>query len=326
MRGTAHLQNLAAWIPGIKDRLILTEADAQISEIELVLANVNGQFEHTPVSFTGTLNNPWSCHDGPPCPIEFDLHSEKLSISDLAGLLGSADQGWKFPFFSGSASKLPDFRANGTLTANQLTAAQLPLEKFTAHVEFSDKALLVSRINARLGGGSMDGEWRADWSSPSPHFTASGKFTGVATDRITSDGPDFALVSAWVNGHADAKYSLHFDGKSLDDMINSAAGHVEYLVTNGTSKALTLDGAKPLRFQSLQGAMDLEKRTLKVLPSKFRAESRIYDLSGTVSLADKKARLKLSSNSSRWEITDALEKPQIAGPPVSSETTDARTR
>jgi len=326
MRGTAHLQNLAAWIPGIKDRVILTEADAQISEIELVLANVNGQFEHTPVSFTGTLNNPWSCQGGPPCPIEFDLHSEKLSISDLAGLLGSADQGWKFPFFSGSASKLPDFRANGTLTANQLTAAQLPLEKFTAHVEFSDKALLVSRINARLGGGSMDGEWRADWSSPSPHFTASGKFTGVATDRITSDGPDFALVSAWVNGHADAKYSLHFDGKSLDDMINSAAGHVEYLVTNGASKVLTLDGAKPLRFQSLQGAMDLEKRSLKILPSKFRAESRIYDLSGTVSLADKQARLKLSSNSSRWDITGALDKPQIAGPPASSETTAARTR
>ncbi|HET9791361.1 MAG TPA: AsmA-like C-terminal region-containing protein, partial [Candidatus Angelobacter sp.] len=326
MRGTAHLQNLAAWIPGIKDRLILTEADAQISEIELVLANVNGQFEHTPVSFTGTLNNSWSCQGGPPCPIEFDLHSEKLSISDLAGLLGSADKGWKFPFFSGSASKLPDFRANGTLTANQLTAAQLPLEKFTAHVEFSDKALLVSRINARLGGGSMDGEWRADWSSPSPHFTANGEFTGVATDRITSDGPDFALVSAWVNGHADAKYSLHFDGKSLDDMINSASGHVEYLVTNGASKALTLDGAKPLRFQSLQGAMDLEKRTLKILPSKFRAESRIYDLSGTVSLADKQARLKLSSNSSRWEITGALDKPQIAGPPASSETTAARTR
>jgi hypothetical protein len=326
MRGTAHLQNLAAWIPGIKDRLILTEADAQINEVELVLANVNGQFEHTPVSFTGTLNNPWSCQGGPPCPIEFDLHSEKLTVSDLAGLLGSADQGWKFPFFSGSASKLPDFRANGTLTANQLTAAQLPLEKFTAHVEFSDKALLVSRINARLGGGSMDGEWRADWSSPSPHFTASGKFTGVATDRITSNGPDFALVSAWVNGHADAKYSLHFDGKSLDDMINSAAGHVEYLVTNGTSKALTLDGAKPLRFQSLQGALDLEKRSLKILPSKFRAESRIYDLSGTVSLADKQARLKLSSNSSRWDVTGALDKPQIAGPPASSETTAARTR
>lgn len=326
MRGTAHLQNLAAWIPGIKDRLILTEADAQISEVELVLAHINGQFEHTPITFTGTVNNPWTCQGAQPCPIEFDLHSDSLTVSDVASLLGSADKGWKFPFFSGSSNKLPDFRANGTLTANQLTTAELPLEKFTAHVEFSDKALLVSRINARLGGGTVDGEWRADWSSATPHFVTTGKLTGVSTDRIISNGPEFSLVTSWINGRTDAKYSLHFDGASLDDMTNSAAGHVEYLVANGTSKILTLDGGKPLRFQTLQGAMDLEKRSLKILPSKFRVESRIYDLSGTVSLADKQARLKMSSNSSHWDITGALDKPQIAGPPASSETTAARTR
>ena len=325
MRGTAHLQNLAAWIPGIKDRLILTEADAQINEIEMVLAHINGQFEHTPIAFTGTINNSWTCQGGPPCPIEFDLHSDALTVSDITSLLGSEDKGWRFPFFSGSSSKLPDFRANGTLTVNQLTAAQLPLEKFAAHVEFSDKALLISRINAHLGGGVVEGEWRADWSGAAPHFAASGKLTGVATDRITSSGPDFALATSWVNGRTDAKYSLHFDGASRDEMLSSAAGHFEYVVANGMSKLITLDGGKPLHFQSLQGAMDLEKQTLKILPSKFRAESRIYDLSGTVSLADQQARLKLSSNSSRWDITGALDKPQIAGPPASSETTAART-
>ena len=325
MRGTAHLQNLAAWIPGIKDRLLLTEADAQINDVEMVLAHINGQFEHTPIAFTGTINNSWSCQGPPPCPIEFDLHSEALTVSDVTSLLGSADKGWRFPFFSGSSSKLPDFRANGTLTANQLTAAQLPLEKFAAHVEFSDKALLISRINAHLGGGTVEGEWRADWSDATPHFAASGKFTGVATDRITSSGPDFALATSWVNGRTDAKYSLHFDGASLDEMLGSAAGHFEYVVANGMSKLITLDGGKPLHFQSLQGAMDLEKQTLKILPSKFRAESRIYDLSGTVSLADRQAKLKLSSNSSRWDITGALDKPLIAGPPASSETTAART-
>ncbi len=325
MRGTAHLQNLAAWIPGIKDRLMITEADAQINEIEMVLAHINGQFEHTPIAFTGTINNSWTCQGAPPCPIEFDLHSDALTVSDITSLLGSADKGWRFPFFSGSSSKLPDFRANGTLTANQLTAAQLPLEKFAAHVEFSDKALLISHINARLGGGTVEGEWRADWSDATPHFAASGKFTGVATDRITSSGPEFELATSWVNGRTDAKYSLHCDGATLDEMLGSAAGHFEYVVANGMSKLITLDGGKPLHFQTLQGAMDLEKQTLKILPSKFRAESRIYDLSGTVSLADKQARLKLSSNNSRWDITGALDKPQIAGPPASSETTAART-
>jgi hypothetical protein len=326
IRGTAHLQNLAAWIPGIKDRLILTEADAQISEVELVLAHINGQFEHSPITFTGTINNSWSCQGSGPCPIEFDLHSDALTLSDIASLVGSADKGWRFPFFSGSSSKLPDFRANGTLTANQLTTAQLPLEKFTAHVEFSDKALLVSRMTAHLGGGSVEGEWRTDWSGATPHFAASGKLTGVSTDRITSTGSDFALATSWINGRTDAKYAFHFDGASLDDMLNSAAGHLEYVVANGTSKLITLDGGKPLRFQNLQGAMDLEKQTLKILPSKFRAESRIYDLSGIVTLIDKQARLKLSSNSSRWDITGALDKPQITGPPASSETTAARTR
>jgi hypothetical protein len=325
VRGTAHLQNLAAWIPGIKDRLILTEADAQISEIELVLAHINGQFEHTPITFTGTVNNSWTCAGAPPCPIEFDLHSDSLTISDLTSLLGSADKGWKFPFFSGSSSKLPDFRANGTFTANQLTAAQLPLEKFSAHVEFTDKALLVSRIAARLGGGSVDGEWRSEWSGATPHFAVSGKLTAVATDRIISSGPDFALATSWINGRTDAKYSFHFDGASMDDMLNSAAGHLEYVVANGSSRLLVLDGGKPLHFQSLQGAMDLEKQTLKILPSKFKADTRIYDLSGTVSLADKQARLKLNSNSSRWEITGALDKPEIAGPPASSATTAAKT-
>jgi len=48
---------------------LLTEADAQINDIEMVLAHINGQFEHTPIAFTGTINNSWSCQGAQPCPI-----------------------------------------------------------------------------------------------------------------------------------------------------------------------------------------------------------------------------------------------------------------
>ena len=116
VRGTAHLQNVASWIPGIKDRLVMTEADAQLSEIELVLANIKAQFEHTPVSFAGTVNIPWNCPGAPsPCPLEFDLHSDSLAMTDLGKLLGVTEKGWSIPFFSDS-SKLPDFVATGTLS------------------------------------------------------------------------------------------------------------------------------------------------------------------------------------------------------------------
>jgi AsmA protein len=314
VRGTAHLQNVASWIPGIKDRLIITEADAQLSEIELVLANVKAQFEHTPVSFAGNIHVPWSCPGNTlPCPLEFDLHSDSLAMADIGRLLGVTDRGWSIPFFSDSA-RLPDFRADGTISVGHFSVAQLPLEKFSAHVEVGNKALLVSRINARLAGGQTQGEWHADWSTSRPRFTAAGTVRGAAMDDLDLTQPDVALATSWVSGRADVKYSLKFEGATPEEMANSVNGRVEYLVNNGLSRSLLVD-SKPLKFQSLQGALEIEKQVMKVLPSEFRAENRIYDMSGTVSLVDRQAKLKLSDNGSRWEITGALDKPEVAAAP-----------
>jgi AsmA-like C-terminal region/AsmA family len=324
VRGTAHLQNVASWIPGIKDRLLISEADAQLSEVETVLTHMTGQFEHTPVSFGGTINVPASCTGNALCPIEFDLHSDMLAMSDLGKLLGVTDSGWNIPFFSDSA-KLPDFRATGTLSVGQFSVAELPLEKFTAHVEVGDKSLLVSRINAKLAGGTADGEWHADWSTSRPRFTAAGTVSGVAMDRLDLNAPDVALVNSWISGRADLKYGLKFEGGTPQEMAASVNGKVEYLISNGASRSLLLDGVKPLKFQSLQGELEIEKQALKVLPSKFKAENRIYEMSGTVSLIDRQAKLRVSNSGSRWDITGALDKPVIAGAPH-IEATAARSR
>jgi AsmA-like C-terminal region len=324
VRGTAHLQNVTSWIPGIKNRLVITEADAQLSEAELVLAHLQAQFEHSPVSFSGTIHVPSNCAGSAPCSLQFELHADALAISDLGNVLGVTDKEWNIPFFSDS-SKLPDFRATGTLSIADFKVAQLPLENFTAHVEVGDKALLVSRISAKLAGGAVQGDWHADWSTSRPRFTATGTASGVAMDHLDLKEPDVALAASWVSGRADLSYSLKFEGATPREMANSVTGRVEYLINNGTSRSLLLDGGKPLKFQSLQGALEIEKQTLKLLPSKFKAENRIYEMSGTVSLADKQAKLRLSNSSSRWEITGALERPQIAGPPH-AEATAARSR
>ena len=329
VRGTAHLQNLTAWIPGIKDRLLLTHADAELTDAAVVLSNISGQFEHSPIAFTGTITNPWSCQTASPCLLEFDLHAETLAIADVADLFSANDKGWSLPFLSDSASsgKLPDFRAKGTLSVDQLTAAQLPLEKFTAHVEIGDQFLLVSHISAKLGGGPAQGEWRADWANNSPpRYTASGTLSGVAMDRLGTTAPNIELLTAWVTGKADVKYSIRFEGKTSQEMLSSAAGRAEFTVAAGSSRLLLLEASKPLKFQSLQGALELEKQTLKVLAGKFKAENRIYEVSGTVTLADKQAKLKLSNGGSRWEVTGALDRPQIALQPMAAQTTSARPR
>lgn len=324
VRGTAHLQNAATWIPGIKNRLVITEADAEINEIELVLAHLKAQFEQSAVAFTGTVNVPWSCPDKSPCPMEFDLHSDQLAMADLGNVLGVTDRGWTIPFFSDS-TRLPDFRATGTVSVGEFNVAELPLEKFTAHVEVGGKALLVSHISTKLTSGTADGEWHADWSTSRPRFTATGTLNGITIDRLNLNEPEVATVESWINGRADVKYALRFEGDTPRDMANSVNGRIEYLISNGVSRSLLVDGAKPLKFQTLQGALQIEKQTLRVLPSKFTAANRIYEMSGTVSLIDKQAKLKLSNGTSRWDISGELEKPQISGPPV-AETTAARTR
>jgi hypothetical protein len=325
LRGTAHLQNVAAWIPGIKDRLLLSEADAQISEVEFVLAHIVGQFEHAPVAFTGNVSKPWSCQPKQTsCPLEFELHSDSLKTQDIAALLGAGDKSWNLPFFSDSAH-LPDLRATGTLNIGQFNLAGVPLDKFAAKVEIGDRAMLISKVNARLSSGVVEGEWHADWTSSPPHFSIAGTANGVALDRMETADPDVAVITSWLSGRADMKYAFKFDGNSPAEMAGSAIGKVEYVVNNGMSRAMALDGAKPLRFQSFQGVVELEKHALRVLPSKVKAENRIYEMSGTVSLADKQAKLRLTSGGANWDITGSLEKPQVVGPPA-AQTAAARSR
>src|SRR5262249_15564891 len=106
LRGSARLQNLAAWIPGVKDRLVLSQAEAQLTDSGLTLNHINGQFEQSSVAFEGTVTRAWNCAVAP-CPLEFDLHAGSLSVADVADLIGSAGKTWNLPFLSEASSDLP---------------------------------------------------------------------------------------------------------------------------------------------------------------------------------------------------------------------------
>jgi hypothetical protein len=327
LRGSAHVQNLAAWIPGVKDRLVLSQADAQLTDTGFSLNHITGQFEHSPVAFEGTVTRAWVC-PAAPCPFEFDLHTGSLAVADVADLLGSAGKTWNLPFLSESASELPALRAHGTLSADHLVVANLPLEKFTSNLELGDRDLRASHVAAKLAGGTLEGEWRSDWTGSSTHYTTSGKLSGVTLDQLAvpSGSPNLELLAAWLTGKADVSYSLRCEGKSEQELTASAAGQMEFSVANGSSRSLQLEAAKPLKFQSLQGNLQLEKQVLKVLPSKFRAEKRIYEVSGTVNLADRRARLKVSNGGSQWDVTGAVDNPQISPQPMTAQSSTVHSR
>jgi hypothetical protein len=326
LRGTAHLQNLAAWIPGLKDRLVMQEADAQITDTALVLSKINGQFEHSPIAFTGLISSPLICTGSAPCPLQFDLHLDSLALPDVAKLMGFTDKGWNLPFFPGSDNKLPEFRAAGSVSVGELNIADIPLEKFAAHVEVGDHALTINRMAARIGGGTTQGEWKIDWSGSQPRYTGSGSMESVTLERVSPQNTVAGHIAQWIGGRAQVSYATHFEGDTPQEMSASTGGRVEFQVSNGTSKMLALDAGRPLRFNGAQGALEIDRQVIKVLPSKFKAENRIYLMSGTISLANKQAKLKVSTSGTQWEITGALERPEITPQPLTAQAAPAHSK
>ena len=308
--GTAHLENVTAAVSGIKNHLLLPTADVHFSDSDVVLISA-AQFEHSTVQLTGSISKPLNCEPAAPCPFQFELHADTLATLDIAGLLGASDTGWSLPFLS-SSNKLPDFRASGTLTLATLNVGDLPLEKFIAHLEFGQHVLSITDIHAGIADGSMQGKWGIDWSGSPVRYSGTGTISGVSPERLDLPASIAPLLGSWISGKTSLTYALDLSGQTAVEMLDSAKGNGDFVVANGTSRALALDGAKPTRFQALQGKCAVNHAILELLPSKFKAENRIYDISGTISFAEKQAKLKVSNSATQWEITGSLEKPTVA--------------
>ena len=308
--GTAHLENVVAAVPGIKNHLLLRTTDVHFGDSDIVLIS-DAQFENSPIELGGSISKPVDCRSAVPCPFQFDLHADTLATRDLVSLLGADNRGWRLPFISGS-DKLPDFRASGTLTLASLNIGELPLEKFIAHLEFGDRALSITKINTAIADGYMQGNWNIAWGASPVRYRGTGTITGVSPEQVPLPASVSSLLSSWISGKTNLTYSLELSGDKAAEMLASAQGRGEFTVFNGISRALTLEAAKPIRFQGLQGNCAINHAVLELLPSKFKAENRIYEISGTISLADKQAKLKVSNNATQWEITGALEKPHVA--------------
>lgn len=308
LEGIAHLHNVDAAVTGIKDHLQVAAADAQLTEAGLTLSHMAAQFHHSRVVFRGSVSRPVSCQTEQPCVLQLDLHADALATEDIAGVLGLSGRRWNLPFLF-SSEKFPDVRASGTLTAGNLKLGHLPLQKFMAHLEFAERSLALTRISAKLGGGATEGNWKIDWSTSPVHYSGTGTVTGVSPELL-----ELPVLATWISGKTSGRYSVNFTGANGGEMLAAAAGQMQFVVSNGTSEALTLEGAKPARFQLFEGSVEMNHAVLQVVSSKLRAENRIYELSGTVSLADKQAKLTASDGATQWEITGALENPlsQIA--------------
>ena len=307
--GATHLANIKARIPGIQEPLLLSTADAQFTDAEVVLSQIAAQFDHSTVSFGGSVSKPVACGNEPNCTFQFDLHAPALSTSDIAELFGLNHATWNLPFLSGSnIGQFPAFRASGTVSLGTLKLIQLPVEKFVAHLELNGHELAINHISGKVGGGNAQGDWHIDWSSAPVRYQGEGAFTDMASDHLLLSPSAEALLASWISGKSSLKYSVSFAGQNIKDMLSSLKGEGDLAVLNGVSRALALNVSKPISFQSLMGKLEIDNALLRVRSGKLKSENRIYDLNGTISLSDQQAKLKMRGTANQWEVTGSLDK------------------
>ena len=78
--------------------------------------------------------------------------------------------------------------------------------------------------------------------------------------------------------------------------------------------------------RAMQGRCAIDHEILQLLESKFKAENRIYEVSGIISLADKQAKLKVSNSATQWEITGALDKPNVVSQRLTAQRVSTHTQ
>jgi hypothetical protein len=313
LSGMGHLQNVKALAPGLKLPLLLSAADVQFTDEALNLSHIAGKFGGSEIAFTGSTSHRWMCPGEISCPFQFDLLLESASISEAAGILGAAQSsGWQLPFFSGTSQHLPEFRANGTLRIGSLKLGGLQAEKFTALVDVSNHALAFSHIAANIAGGTVVGGWSADWSVLPVRYSSTGILSGVPVERLAISPVAASLLASWITGKSNISYSLQLEGNNAEQLVSGAKGRIQFTVLNGTSRAFSLETGKAMKFRTFQGVVEADHGVLTVLPGKIQAENRIYEISGTITLADRQTKLKIGNKGAEWDVTGALEKPHVA--------------
>ncbi len=147
----------------------------------------------------------------------------------------------------------------------ELKVADMPLEKFAAHVEVGDHALAVNHVTAKVGGGSTQGEWKMDWSGSPAGLHRNGIDGGrYSGSRGAARYGDRTVGAVDLRQRPRSVISAHFEGKNAaGNAFQRCAAGSEFQVSNGNFTNAYLDSGRPLKFNGAQGAVEIDKQVFK---------------------------------------------------------------
>jgi hypothetical protein len=172
---------------------------------------------------------------------------------------------------------------------------------------------------AELFGGSVNGDWKIDFTGTDTKYESTGTATRVQAEKLAP-----LLKANLGTGTVALTYRLEMAGLDAAALAQSTLAHVEFSWNGGALK-ISPDAKAPLRVLTGLGKATLNQSGWTIYDSKWKTPSGIYQLSGTASRDAELALEFTQENGATWKVTGTPLKPQLSTQPA-PEPTQAVTR
>jgi AsmA protein len=318
--GKMQLSGVRVEVRGVNAPLQVASATVQLDASEVRIRNLSASVDN--LAWQGSFALPRPCIDVHDCPVQFDLHTPKISLEALEQLLDPhlpSKPWYKFLPFSSQADKpfLASVSASGRLAANQLQFGKIQDNGFSAEVTLSKGKLQVSEIHGEILGGQHHGDLTADFTVKPPLYAGKGKF-----DRLNMAGLAGLMHDGWATGTAQASYRFKTSGNSAADLLADTQADLQLEITNGSLPHITLpDNSGPLHLRRLDMQVAFRDGKFEIREGKLETSTGVYSLAGTASLGQRLDLRLVRDAAHAFSVTGTVEKPQVVPAAVKSETT-----
>ena len=308
--GSARLRNVRFDLRAGSEPVEIASAEIQLTPNEVRVGKLSARAAGA--AWSGSLQLPRGCGHPENCPVQFQLSTDQLSLSD-ANAWANAPKSRPWYRVLSNAQPAPSILtrvwAFGRLSADRFAIRDVSVSQMSANIALNTGKLEISSLEGDLLGGKHRGKWKANLSVKPPTCAGSGALTGISLGNISR-----LMKDNWVEGMASTSYDIQ--GSCTPDFWQSLEGSLQVNVTDGSFPHVFLqNNAQTLKIRKLTAQVGLDSGKINVSDGILDSTEGKYELSGTATLKReidfKMTRIPAGSGAA-YTVSGTVAKPHIA--------------
>jgi hypothetical protein len=315
--GQMLLHDVSAEVQGVNEPLHIESAKASLANEKVSVSSLTAGLASGP-AFVGSVAFPVHCTSPANCAIEFDLHTNELSLDRANQLLNPSanSSAWHrlLSVVQQQQNAMLKVRLDGKFEVAHFSLGRLPADSLHGELHMNAGKAEIDILRSDVLGGHHSGKWIADFTQSPPRFEGGGGLQKISMDQLSA-----LMHDNWASGLATGKYGIAMQGADTSSLLKSLTGSVDFTWTSGSLRNLSLEShAPPLGFSSFAGILQLGQSTLAFNDCQLKTAGAVYEVKGTASY-DRAINFRLQrSGGPSYVVAGSLEQPQVQVVPASS--------